>query len=84
MSAFTHERRAQILDALRQASATLPCPRCGHTHFSLVDGYLIENLQKQTRNVVVSGDNRFTSIVMTCDRCGYMARHALDVLDGHD
>jgi hypothetical protein len=77
------EHRDHILHSLQRAGATLPCPRCGHKHFSLLDGYLTEHPQQQTRNVVISGDNRFASVVLTCGRCGYMAQHAMSVLDGH-
>jgi ribosomal protein S27AE len=73
--------RNRILNALERVNATLPCPRCGNGRFSLLDGYVIEHPQRHTRNLVISGDNRVASVVMACDRCGFMAQHALSVLD---
>jgi ribosomal protein S27AE len=71
------------MNEVESAGALSPCPRCGHERFTLVDGYFLEHLQKQLRNVVISGDNRFASIALTCDRCGFIAQHALGVLQRH-
>lgn len=69
--------QARITDSLNGAGATLPCPRCGHTDFTLLDGYVIENLQSQIRNVVIGSNNRLVTAVMVCSGCGFMSWHAM-------
>lgn len=74
------ERRREIRTALDAATATLPCPRCGHESYDVLDGYLVENTQSQLRNLVISGDNRLTCVATVCACCGHLAQHVLDVL----
>ncbi len=79
-AAFTVERKREIESALRDRGATMPCPRCFGESFTLLDGYLLEFQQVQLRNMVVGSNNRFASVASICDRCGFVAQHALDVL----
>jgi ribosomal protein S27AE len=84
MSTLSPNQRKSILDALARSNASLRCPRCAQGQLGLADGYVVDHLQQEPRNVVIGGDNRLTSIVLICDRCGYMAQHALDVLTPSD
>lgn len=81
MTVLSEEQKRRVTHALDAAGSTLPCPRCGHQSFSLVDGYVIEFVQSQLRNMVVGGSNRLPSVVVTCDRCGFLAQHALESLN---
>jgi hypothetical protein len=80
MKRLTGTQKAIIETALRHAGAVSPCPRCGHEVASIADGYMIEFLQAQLRNIVVGGNNRLPCAVSTCDRCGFLSMHALAAL----
>ena len=80
MSTMSQDQRKNILDALARANANQPCPRCEQRQLSLADGYAVNHLQQEPRNVVIGGDNRLASIVLICNGCGYIAQHALTVL----
>jgi hypothetical protein len=45
MSGIPEDQKQQIIAGLDKAGATLPCPRCGHGQFSLVDGYFNHPIQ---------------------------------------
>ena len=82
MSRLSADQRGMIESQLNGAGASLPCPRCGHERHSLLDGYVLENLQSQLRNLVFSSDNRVACVATVCDRCGYLSQHVIDVLGG--
>jgi hypothetical protein len=84
MSILSPNQRKSILDALARSNANLPCPRCGQGQLGLADGYVVDHLQQEPKNVVIGGNNRLPSIVLICDGCGYIAQHALDVLTPTD
>lgn len=81
MMALTASEKRRITQALQEAGSTLPCPRCGHSSFSLLDGFVLDFVQSGLRNMVVGRNNGLASVVTTCDRCGFMAQHALSTLD---
>jgi ribosomal protein S27AE len=80
MSRLTEQQRHTITSSLEAVGATLACPRCGQSEFTVLDGYIMEHAQSQTRNLVFSGDNRVTCVAAVCGRCGYLAQHLMDVL----
>jgi ribosomal protein L37E len=67
----------KIIDALTQAGADRPCPRCGHEDFNLVDGYVSLPLQAK---VAEGPSGSIPTVVTICERCGYVSQHALTVL----
>jgi len=78
MSGWTQEQREDISKRLQDRGINRPCPRCGHTHFALVDGFavfgLVDNLEDEgVRNLV-------PSVVLACSRCGNLNFHALGPL----
>jgi predicted RNA-binding Zn-ribbon protein involved in translation (DUF1610 family) len=75
MTGLSAEQRQHITAVLQEAGAVLPCPRCGNAGFTLMDGYVLEFRQSQLRNMVVGSGNRLPSVVMTCDRCGFISQH---------
>jgi hypothetical protein len=82
MARLAEELRDSISADLESRGATRPCARCGHDHVTFLDGYSIEFVQTQTRNMVVGGDNRVTCVATVCDRCGAFSQHILEVLQG--
>lgn len=81
MSRLTGDQRQTIESTLREAGASLPCPRCGRDDITVLDGYIVEHAQSELRNVVIGGNNRVSCVATVCRGCGYLAQHALDVLD---
>jgi ribosomal protein S27AE len=75
--AWPPEWQQRIIDALTRAGADRACPRCGHEDFSLLDGYVSLPLQ-----ATLSGGpaDSIQSVATACDRCGYLALHALNAL----
>ena len=79
MAQLTAEQKQQIIAALDRSGARLPCPRCGNTSFSLLDGYFNQTIQAALAGMVIGGLSVPTAVVF-CKRCGYLAQHALGVL----
>ncbi len=81
-SRLSTDQQRGIAEALEAAGATLPCSRCDHQSYRVLDGFLLENAQSQLRNQVISGDNRVPCVATVCQRCGCLTQHVMDVLYG--
>jgi len=79
MAELSSEEKKEIVSKLKGAGAILPCPRCGNPNFTLVDGYFNHNIQTDFGNIVLGGPS-VPTIVLVCDRCGFLSQHALGVL----
>lgn len=75
------EQAAQdaIIKKLNEKGANLPCPRCGHKKFTLIDGYFNHTLQDNLSGLVIGGKS-IPSAVIGCVNCGFLAQHALGAL----
>ena len=69
----------EIVKELKKRGVALPCPRCGNQHFTIVDGVFNQPLQAQMSGLVVGGPS-IPSAVTVCQRCGFVAQHALGAL----
>ncbi len=76
---MTPETKQEIVNALQQRGAVLPCPRCGNNNFTLLDGYFNQAIQESLNNIVIGGA-AVPSVIVACNKCGYMSQHALGVL----
>lgn len=72
--------RTKIIEALENRGARLPCPRCGNSNFSLIDGYFNHSFQPQISNNVIIGGPSIPSIAVVCNRCGFLNYHAVGAL----
>lgn len=79
MNELSNEQKQRIIDALDEAGARLPCPRCGNSNFTLLDGYFNQTVQTELGGLVLGGPS-VPSVVVVCSRCGYLSQHALGVL----
>lgn len=79
---LSQDQQEDIREALAAAEAALPCSRCGHRSYTILDGFLLENAQSQLQNLVISGDNRVACVATVCERCGCLTQHVMDVLYG--
>ena len=67
----------KLIEALGEVGADRPCPRCGHADFDLLDGYVALPVQvKLTEPTTTS----LPTVVTVCERCGFIAQHAVRVL----
>ena len=76
---LTDEQRNRISEALQQRGATRECPRCGNDTFALVGGYFVHTVQQNFGGLVLGGPNIPTAVVV-CNKCGWLAEHALGAL----
>ena len=79
MQELTPEQKDKIIQALTDRGAKLPCPRCGNDTFTLLDGYFNQIIQPEPKGIVLGG-RTVPSVVVVCNRCGYLSQHALGVL----
>ena len=61
-------------------SQTMKCPMCGNNHFSLVDGFFINSIQKKPGEFQFGGQS-IPTVSIICNRCGFVSQHAIGVLD---
>lgn len=76
---LSNEQKEKIIKVLEEKGAKLPCPRCGNNSFILIDGYLNQTIQAELKGIVIGGPS-LPSIVIACNRCGYLSLHALGPL----
>ena len=80
MQGLSDERLGEIIKALEQRGAILPCPRCGSRQFSVAkEGYFNQTLQTELTGIVIGGPS-IPTVVVICSKCGYVAQHALGAL----
>ena len=79
MQQISPERKKEIIKALEERGAKLPCPRCGNQSFALLDGYFNQTIQTELKGMVIGGPS-VPSVVVACSKCGYLSQHALGAL----
>jgi ribosomal protein L37E len=79
MQPISDGKKQEIIKALEERGAKLPCPRCGNQSFTLIDGYFNQTIQTDLKGMVLGGPS-VPSVVVVCNRCGYLSQHALGVL----
>jgi hypothetical protein len=79
MAEISEVQKKKIIDALANRQAKLPCPRCANPSFSLLGGYFNQPIQTELGGLVIGGPS-VPSVVVVCNRCGFMSQHALGAL----
>ena len=77
METLDSPNREQIVAALEKAGATLPCPRCGNSSFTVIESSSIPTL---TPPNTINLGRLIPTAVVACTRCGYLSLHAYGVL----
>lgn len=77
---MNEDQKKKVIKALQDKGAVLPCPRCGNQNFTLIDGYFNQPLQKQLSNSLIIGGPSIPSVGVVCNKCGFIAHHAVGVL----
>lgn len=74
----------EILHALQVKGVNKPCPRCGNTQFTLLEGFfnqpLAADLSAASGVMAFSHGPTVPSVVTACTNCGFLSQHALGVL----
>ena len=60
--------------------AVLPCHRCGHKNFAVIDSYSSFGLQDSFTQGVMLGGPSLPVALVGCTNCGAITAHALGVL----
>jgi len=79
MGGLSQEQMQRIIKVLEEKGAKLPCPRCGSRGFTLLNGYFNQTVQIETSGLVIGG-MAVPTVVVLCDKCGFISQHALSVL----
>jgi len=79
MNPLSPDQKQEIIKALERAGAKLPCPRCGNSRFTLLDGYFNQPIQSEVAGLVLGGLS-VPSAVVVCTQCGFLSQHALGAL----
>jgi len=74
------EQKRKIIKVLQDKGAVLPCSRCGSQKFTLIDGYFNQPLQQHISNNLIIGGSSIPLVGVVCDRCGFIAYHAIGAL----
>jgi predicted nucleic-acid-binding Zn-ribbon protein len=76
-------RQEQVIIALKEKSATQPCPRCRNLEFEVIGEGMIA-ISREGSEDWTSGfqsvDPKVPVILVSCNRCGYIAQHAKALL----
>ena len=79
MEKLSQEKKKEIINALKERNVNSPCPRCGNTSFTLLDGYFNQTIQGGLKGLALGGPS-IPSIVTVCSKCGFLSQHALGTL----
>jgi hypothetical protein len=77
--ALTSDQKQQIVDRLQELGATLPCPRCTTTSFSLVNELAVVPVHPQVGGSPLDG-LALPAVLLMCNQCGFLSYHALTKL----
>lgn len=80
MVEYSQDFNEKFINELKKRNATLPCPRCGKTDFSIVGGFFMRPIQNKLQGIQIGG-NALPTMAIVCTNCGYISEHALGVLN---
>ena len=76
---MTEEKKKKIANALATRIEKLFCPICHHQKYTLLDGYFIDSIQEDYREMRLDS-KRLPSIILVCNNCGHLDSFSLGVL----
>ena len=71
--------KQKVIQALESKGARLPCSRCGHAKFSLLDDFARIDVQRDFRSISLGG-TAIPCVMVACTNCGDVNFHALGAL----
>ena len=76
---FKNEKNKYV-DLMNKKLEKAVCPMCGHSNFTLADGYFANVLQPSLNSLQFGGQN-IPCIAVVCTNCGLVTQHALGIID---
>lgn len=76
---LTDKEKNDIAKILIQKINIFECPMCHSHKFTIVDGYVTQTLQSNMKGFSLGGV-LLPSIVIVCNKCGFMSYHNMGVL----
>lgn len=73
------ETKRQIINALSKRVESFVCPMCHQSKYSFVDGYTVDAVQEDYKNIQLGG-RLIPSVMLVCNNCGHIDRFSLGVL----
>ncbi|MGD9581599.1 MAG: hypothetical protein AB7V50_09520 [Vampirovibrionia bacterium] len=73
--------KREIGQALNAKGVNKPCPLCGNSGFTLLDGFINNTIQDNLSSGLVIGGPSVPTIVLVCNNCGFLSQHALGALN---
>lgn len=70
----------KVAEILTERGATKPCPRCGHTNFTVLESYSYFTLQDDVSQGLILGGPAVPVALIACSNCGALTPHALGAL----
>jgi hypothetical protein len=71
--------KERIIAELEKRGAKLPCSRCGHRQFGLLDDFARIDQQSDFKNISLGGP-AIPCVMVACNNCGNISFHAVGVL----
>jgi hypothetical protein len=75
---MNQKRLEEISRALAAKGVDRACPRCGNPEFSVVAEFSI--VLEESQSSYSMGGRSIPTVIVGCDKCGYIAQHALGAL----
>lgn len=73
-------KKEEVIKALTEKKAVLPCSRCGCNSFTVLDGYSKIMLDKEVDASIRLGGPVVPVVAVVCTNCGAITLHALGAL----
>lgn len=74
------KEKQEIITALVEKVKTFECPMCHHHSFTILDGYIVQGIQKNKNKIVLGNGPMLPSMALVCNNCGFMSQHNLGIL----
>jgi ribosomal protein L37E len=73
--------REKIAKIINEKGATQPCQRCGHSEFTVLEGFTNIQLQEKLSPGIVIGGGTIVPVAhIVCNNCGAITSHAIGAL----
>ena len=77
---LSDKEKEELAKVITSKVKTFECPMCHNHSFTIIDGYLIQNLQNSINSYVIGNEPIIPSIAIVCNNCGFMSQHNLGIL----
>jgi sialic acid synthase SpsE len=76
------EKHEELIESLKEKGIPFICVVCKNKSFTLINGYVNNMLHVKSGESLVSKGSGAISIVLSCNKCGYMRHHSPKLLKG--